>query len=109
MTVAHSMSPADFQSVVQVIEKVAPEEIYNLSGQSSVSLSFTQPAETLAGIALGTLNMLETLRRLRGRVRFYNGGSFQCFCDNRTRAADGQKAVRPERPHRVAQAAGLSL
>ncbi len=69
----HSMSPADFQSVVQVIEKVAPDEIYNLSGQSSVSLSFTQPAETLAGIALGTLNMLESLRRLGERVRFYNG------------------------------------
>ena len=61
----HSMSPADFQSVAQVIEGVAPDEIYNLSGQSSVALSFTQPAETLAGITLGTLNMLETLRRLR--------------------------------------------
>src|SRR5207249_12326136 len=60
----HSMSPTDFQSVMQVIEDVAPDEIYNLSGQSSVSLSFTQPAETpaetLAGIALGTLNMLES-------------------------------------------------
>ena len=68
----HSMSPADFQSVAQVIEAVAPDEIYNLSGQSSVALSFTQPAETLAGITLGTLNMLETLRRLRGKARFYN-------------------------------------
>jgi GDPmannose 4,6-dehydratase len=36
----HSMSPADFQSVAQVDEGVAPDEIYNLSGQSSVSLSF---------------------------------------------------------------------
>jgi GDPmannose 4,6-dehydratase len=51
-------------------EAVAPDEIYNLSGQSSVALSFTQPAETLAGITLGTLNMLETLRRLRGKARF---------------------------------------
>jgi GDP-mannose 4,6 dehydratase len=70
----HSMSPGDFQSVAQVVEVVAPDEIYNLSGQSSVSLSFTQPAETLTSIALGTLNMLETLRRLRGKVRFYNAG-----------------------------------
>ena len=53
----HSMSPADFQSVAQVIEAVAPDEIYNLSGQSSVALSFTLPAETLAGVTLGTLNM----------------------------------------------------
>jgi GDPmannose 4,6-dehydratase len=43
----HSMSPGDFQSVVQLVEAVAPDEIYNLAGQSSVSLSFTQPAETL--------------------------------------------------------------
>src|SRR5437660_8832155 len=55
----HSMSPADFQSVAQVIEAVAADEIYNLSGQSSVTLSFAQPVETLTGIALGTLNMLE--------------------------------------------------
>jgi GDPmannose 4,6-dehydratase len=100
----HSMSPADFQSVVQVIEKVAPEEIYNLSGQSSVSLSFTQPAETLAGIALGTLNMLESLRRLGGRVRFYNAGSSECFGDTGTRAA-----FRPKSPYGVAKAAAISL
>src|SRR5258708_8917148 len=68
----HSMSPADFQSVAQVIEGVAPDEIYNLSGQSSLALSFTQPAETLPGIALGTLNMLETRLRLRRRARFSN-------------------------------------
>jgi GDPmannose 4,6-dehydratase len=98
------MSPADFQSVVQVIEKVAPEEIYNLSGQSSVSLSFTQPAETLAGIALGTLNMLESLRRLGGRVRFYNAGSSECFGDTGTRAA-----FRPKSPYGVAKAAAISL
>src|SRR5258707_3602380 len=105
----HSMSPADFQSVVQVIEKVAPDEIYNLSGQSSVSLSFTQPAETLAGIALGTLNMLETLRRLRGRVRFYNAGSSECFGHTGARAANEQTALRPRSPYGVAKAAAILL
>src|SRR5258707_10237900 len=100
----HSMSPADFQSVVQVIETVAPDEIYNLSYQSSVSLSFTQPAGTLSGIALGTLNMLESLRRLGGRVRFYNAGSSECFGDTGTRAA-----FRPKSPYGVAKAAAISL
>src|SRR5258708_31090054 len=83
----HSMSPADFQSVAQVIEAVAPDEIYNLSGQSSVSLSFTQPAQTLPGIAPGTPNMLESLRRLGERVRFYNAGSSECFGGTGTRPA----------------------
>jgi GDPmannose 4,6-dehydratase len=39
---------------------VAADEIFNLSGQSSITLSFAQPAEALMGNALGTLNMLET-------------------------------------------------
>jgi GDPmannose 4,6-dehydratase len=105
----HSMSPADFQSVAKVIEGVGPDEIYNLSGQSSVSLSFTQPAETLTGIALGTLNMLETLRRLGGRAHFYNAGSSECFGDTGTRAANEQTAFRPKSPYGVAKAAAFWL
>jgi GDPmannose 4,6-dehydratase len=105
----HSMSPADFQSVARVIEGVAPDEIYNLSGQSSVSLSFTQPAETLTGIALGTLNMLETLRRLRGRIRFYNAGSSECFGDTQSQGANEQTAFRPKSPYGIAKAAAISL
>jgi len=105
----HSMSPTDFQSVAQVIEGVGPDEIYNLSGQSSVSLSFTQPAETLTGIALGTLNMLETLRRQRRQVRFYNAGSSECFGDTGTHAASEQTAFRPKSPYGVAKAAAISL
>jgi len=100
-----SMSPADFQSGALVIEAVAPDEIYNLSGQSSVALSFTQPAETLTGIAVGTLNMLETLRRLWGTVRFYNAGSSECFGDTGTGAANEQTAFRPKSPYGVAKAA----
>jgi GDPmannose 4,6-dehydratase len=105
----HSMSPVDFQSVAQLIERVAPDEIYNLSGQSSVALSFTQPAETLASITLGTLNMLETLRHLRGTVRFYNAGSSECFGDTGTGAANEQTAFRPKSPYGVAKAAAISL
>jgi GDPmannose 4,6-dehydratase len=53
-----------------------------------VALSFTQPAETLTG------NMLETLRRLWGTVRFYNAGSSECFGDTGTGAANEQTAFR---------------
>ena len=93
----HSMSPADFQSVAQVIEAVAPAEIYNLSGQSSVALSFTQPAETLTGIVLSTLNMLETLRRLRGKARFYNAvlPSALAIPDTRGKRTDGVQTEEP--------------
>ena len=42
-----SASLNDFRSVLQVLKKFAPDEVYNLAGQSSVGLSFEQPVETL--------------------------------------------------------------
>ena len=49
----------DFRSVLQVLKKTQPDEVYNLAGQTSVGLSFEQPVETLESIAVGTLNILE--------------------------------------------------
>ncbi len=59
-----SMALNDFRSVLQVLTKIQPDEIYNLAGQSSVGLSFEQPVETLESIATGTLNLLEAIRFL---------------------------------------------
>jgi GDPmannose 4,6-dehydratase len=107
--VLHSLSPIDFQSITTVVERVAPDEIYNLSGQSSVALSFSQPVETLEGIVFGTLNMLEALRRVGRDVRFYNAGSSECFGDTGAHPANEQTAFRPKSPYGVAKAAAISL
>ncbi len=56
-----SMILTGFRSVLQVLTKVKPDEIYNLAGQSSVGLSFHQPVETLESMSLGTLNMIPAL------------------------------------------------
>jgi len=105
----HSMSPVDFRSVMQTIERVQPDEIYNLSGQSSVSLSFTQPVETIESIVSGTLNILEALRLQRAKIRFYNAGSSEIFGDTGKRAVDETAAFRPKSPYGVAKAASVSL
>jgi GDPmannose 4,6-dehydratase len=105
----HSMSPVDFRSVLQTIERVQPDEIYNLSGQSSVGLSFTQPAETIESIVSGTLNILEVLRLHGGGTRFYNAGSSEIFGDTGSRAVDEAAASRPKSPYGVAKAAAVSL
>jgi GDPmannose 4,6-dehydratase len=76
--------------------------------QASPRWRSLQPAETLTGIAVGTLNMLETLRRLRGKARFYNGGSSECFGDTGPGAANEQTAFRPKSPYGVAKAAAIS-
>jgi GDPmannose 4,6-dehydratase len=105
----HSLSPVDFRSVIQTIERVSPDEIYNLSGQSSVALSFAQPAETLESITLGTLNVLEALRLVGPKIHFYNAGSSEIFGNTDAKAADESTAHRPKSPYGVAKAAAVSL
>src|SRR4029078_2753033 len=51
----HSCDPTDVRSVAQTIERVAPEEIYNLTAQSSVGLSFQKSVETFQSVELATL------------------------------------------------------
>lgn len=98
-----SMSLTDFRSVLQVLTQVQPDEIYNLAGQSSVSLSFEQPVETLESIATGTLNLLESIRFLGKPIKFYNAGSSECFGDTFGLPADEETPFRPRSPYAVAK------
>ena len=99
-----SLVPTDFRSVLQVISKVEPDEIYNLAGQTSVGLSFTQPVETLESIATGTLNFLEVIRFIGAPMKFYNAGSSECFGDIGDSPADELTPFRPRSPYAVAKA-----
>ncbi len=99
-----SMSLTDFRSVLQVLKKFEPDEIYNLAGQSSVGLSFDQPVETLESIATGTLNLLEAIRFTDAPIKFYNAGSSECFGDIGDRPADENTPFRPRSPYAVAKA-----
>jgi GDPmannose 4,6-dehydratase len=100
-----SMSLTDFRSVLQVISKVQPDEIYNLAGQSSVGLSFDQPVDTFESITLGTINLLESIRFINPKIRFYNAGSSECFGDTGENSADENTAFRPTSPYAIAKAA----
>jgi len=101
----HSMQTTDFRSVLSILQEVEPDEIYNLSGQSSVSLSFDQPLETFSSITTGTLNLLECVRHLRRKVRFYNAASSEMFGDTDGHAADERTAFRPMSPYATAKVA----
>lgn len=99
-----SLALNDFRSVLQVLKKIAPDEIYNLAGQSSVGLSFEQPVETLESVATGTLNLLEAIRFIDKPIKLYNAGSSECFGDIGDRAADEETPFRPRSPYAVAKA-----
>lgn len=100
-----SASPMEFRSILQAIMRVEPDEIYNLSGQSSVGLSFGQPGETLDSIAVATMNFMEVLRIIDRPIRFYNAGSSECFGDLGDHMANERTAFRPRSPYAVAKAA----
>lgn len=102
-----SISINDFRSVLQTILKIRPDEVYNLAGQSSVSLSFEQPVETLESISVGTLNLLEAIRFSGLPIRFYNAGSSECFGDTGAVAANETTPFRPRSPYGVAKAAAF--
>lgn len=102
-----SMSLTDFRSVLQVLTKIQPDEVYNLAGQTSVGLSFGQPVETLESIATGTLNLLEAIRFLGATIKLYNAGSSECFGDTGNVAAAETTPFRPRSPYAVAKAAAF--
>ncbi|HEY9865659.1 MAG TPA: GDP-mannose 4,6-dehydratase [Candidatus Obscuribacterales bacterium] len=99
-----SMSLTDFRSVLQILTKVKPDEVYNLAGQSSVGLSFEQPVETLESIATGTLNLLEAIRFTEAKIKLYNASSSESFGDTKGLPADENTPFRPRSPYAVAKA-----
>lgn len=102
-----SMALNDFRSVLQVLRKVVPDEIYNLAGQSSVSLSFELPVETLESVSVGTLNLLEAIRFMERPIRIYSAGSSECFGNTGATPAHEDTPFRPRSPYAVAKAAAF--
>jgi GDPmannose 4,6-dehydratase len=102
-----SANPVDFRSVLDVVSKTRPQEVYNLAGQSSVSLSFEQPVETFNSIGMANLTLLEVIRFLGDKtVRYYNAGSGECFGNTTTPAAE-ETPFHPRSPYAMAKAAAF--
>ncbi len=102
----HSASLVDFRNLLKVITHVDPDEVYNLAGQSSVALSFSQPMETMESISIGTLQLLEVMRYLSAPIRFYNACSSESFGQiEQGSACDETTPFRPRSPYAAAKAA----
>ncbi|MFO7986500.1 MAG: GDP-mannose 4,6-dehydratase [Desulfatiglandaceae bacterium] len=102
-----SASLKEFRSVLQVLKKVRPDEVFNLAGQSSVALSFDQPVEAFDSISIGTLNLLEAIRFLEDPIRLYNAASSECFGNTEGKAADETTPFHPRSPYAVAKSAAF--
>jgi len=107
-----SMVPEDFRSVLVALRKSNPDEIYYLAGQSSVGLSFEQPAETMQSITMGTLNILEGCRMMEGKnnsIKIYHAGSGECFGDTKGEPANESTPFYPMSPYAVAKSSAYWL
>lgn len=102
-----TMSLVDFSSVLHVLVKTKPDEVYNLAGQSSVGLSFEQPLENYESNMIGCLNLLEAIRFTNSGIKFYNAGSSECFGDTENSLVNESTRFKPVSPYGVAKSAAF--
>ncbi len=69
----------DLGSSITLVQKVQPDEIYNLAAQSFVGVSFDQPTTTAQITGIGALNLLEAIRLVNPKVRFYQASTSEMF------------------------------
>src|SRR3989344_684177 len=70
---------SDNSNLFRIINKIKPNEIYNLGAQSHVGISFDKPEYTAHTNALGALRILETIRNLDFPVKYYQASSSEMF------------------------------
>lgn len=101
----HYGDMTDSNSLIRVVERVQPDEIYNLAAQSHVGVSFEQPEYTANADALGTLRLLEAIRilRMEHRVRFYQASSSELYGLIRETPQNEQTPFHPRSPYGVAK------
>jgi GDPmannose 4,6-dehydratase len=95
----------DSNSLVQILQRVKPDEIYNLGAQSHVAVSFQQPEYTANVDALGTLRLLDAIRvlGLENHVRFYQASSSELYGLVRETPQNEQTPFHPRSPYGVAK------
>ena len=69
----------DLGSNIALIQKVQPHEIYNLAAQSFVGVSFDQPNTTAQITGIGALNLLEAIRLINTKIKFYQASTSEMF------------------------------
>ena len=104
----------DYSSIDRLLNEVQPDEVYNLAAQSNVGTSFNQPLLTWNVTGQGCLNILEVIRQMGNRPRFYQASSSEMFGDqynldnNREKYQDERTKFAPQSPYAIAKLAAHS-
>lgn len=105
----HCLDLQNSGEVQAFVEKHEAQEIYNLAGLTSVGLSFEAPCEAVSSIAVGTLNLLEAIKKSGIQTKYYNAGSGECFGETNGRAVSEQDRFNPRSPYAIAKVAAHNL
>ena len=103
--ILHHGDMTDSLSLLRIIQKTQPDEIYNLAAQSHVGVSFEEPEYTADSDALGTLRVLEAIRvlELGHRTRFYQASTSELFGKVAHSPQSEQTPFYPRSPYGVAK------
>jgi len=104
-TTFHDFELSEYSNIQRTIEKIAPDEVYNLAAQSFVGSSFEAPIYTVDVNALGTLRILETIRVANAKTRFYQASTSEMFGGSPP-PQDEDTAFRPRSPYANAKLLG---
>lgn len=93
----------DLSSSIRLMERVQPDEVYNLAAQSFVGVSFDQPLTTAEITGLGAVNLLEAIRIVNPRIRYYQASTSEMFGKVQTMPQNEQTPFYPRSPYGVAK------
>ena len=96
----------DLASLLNVVETVKPDEVYNLAGQSSVGVSWQQPIATGQVTGLGVSNVLEAVRMRAPEARFYQASSSEIFGKTGGGVQNEATPTHPRSPYAAAKLYG---
>jgi GDPmannose 4,6-dehydratase len=96
----------DQNSLINAVAAAQPDEIYNLAAQSFVPASFSQPVLTGEFTALGVTRMLEAIRIVNPKIRFYQASSSEMFGKVESVPQDEETKFHPRSPYGVAKLYG---
>lgn len=95
----------DLSNVMSIFAEFKPDEVYNLASQSSVGLSFSQPAGTINFNTVSVINLLEIIRTLSPKTKFYQASSSEIFGNVETLPIKETSRVHPTSPYAISKAA----
>lgn len=101
-----SMDLTDQGNIIRLLQKIQPDEVYNLAAQSFVAVSFEQPVTTGEITGLGVTNLLEAIKMVNPKIKFYQASTSEMFGKVQAVPQNEKTPFYPRSPYAVAKLYG---